>query len=258
MKILHKLSKTKQLFIIILALAVVSQKAAAATQTILPLTLDAYVRTEVGAGSVFSDDYRLNNVVAWADDWMYQDDNGDGIPEVDIYASASSDILFGDSYWGAGIMSSVYAHDTVMMGGGGLGAFAMTETASNGTLTIGTSEALPAGSEVALLLDINVSFDAWGGFYDYQFTLLREEQILMDAGLGAGSGTNFSVTVTAFAGETLYIDFWHMADATALYEPDAYASANMNIDMRVIPEPATIVLFSLGVLSLIRHRKQQM
>jgi len=258
MKILHKLSKTKQLFIIILALAVVSQKAAAATQTILPLTLDAYVRTEVGAGSVFSDDYRLNNVVAWADDWMYQDDNGDGIPEVDIYASASSDILFGDSYWGAGIMSSVYAHDTVMMGGGGLGAFAMTETASNGTLTIGTSEALPAGSEVALLLDINVSFDAWGGFYDYQFTLLREEQILMDAGLGAGSGTNFSVTVTAFAGETLYIDFWHMADATALYEPDAYASANMNIDMRVIPEPATIALFSLGALGLIRHRKQQM
>lgn len=237
---------------LLITMAGVCQKAFANTKTILPLTLDAYVRAEVGAGGVFNDDYGLNRAETWADDWVYLDD-GDGVPEIDMFASAMGDIRCGDSDWGAGIISSVYAHDEVMMGGGGLGAFAMTETAQDGTLVIGTSKELPAGSEVTLWVDINADIETWYGFYEYQFVLLRGEQVLIEASLGAGSADNFYITT--FAGETLSIDFWHMADATAYYEPVASASGDINIDMRVIPEPATLSLLALGAITVFARRK---
>ncbi len=104
----------------------------------------------------------------------------------------------------------------------------------SGTITIGTSDAFPNGTE-GLMLEISMN----AGIDD-----LVEMEI-------NSSYVSSSTEIAVFAGEVLNIEFRHTGYLTE--EHSSSASAYFS----VTPEPATMTLLAIGGLALLRQRRRK-
>lgn len=144
----------------------------------------------------------------------------------------------------------------------------LAETAFSGTLNVAASPSLPPAAPLQLVVDIEIieymhryvgshswQFSIWGDNPTTPiFNLLRSDLPADTTGMHETFTHARSYHVDILAGQSLAIEFTHAADLST--HVPATGDFDFLATLTVIPEPATLTLLALGVLTT-RHRRRR-
>ena len=203
-------------------------------------------------GSDYNDDPTYAS--AYADATGHIDDPG-GSGGYDVFAETFGDAMVdyaADSGTGYVEFSSELSADGSNDSPYGSYHRAETVTLLQGTLNVGTSSSFPAGAG-GLSLEINADEISSGQMFDgdwYVHLTSDDSANPIDFYMDWGTTTD---TVDVLAGQKLEVEYQQDRYVES-YDDYIYAESQFTIGFTVVPEPATVLLLTLGTLLLKKRR----